>query len=107
MSRTKLEQCADDYIDIFQEFARQSKDKETDTLNKTEFKNLIEQQMPCFLKQVRDPQALNQFFAKVDANKDGKIDFVECTKLLSEFLLLCHEKLFQQEGGPHGHPHCH
>ncbi|XP_003229666.1 protein MRP-126 [Anolis carolinensis] len=107
MTKTKMETVADNIIDMFHNYSGQSKDSEKDTLDPVEFKKMIEVELPHFVKQVRDPKALENFFAKVDGNKNKHINFEEFMKLFGEFVVLSHEKFHHQEGGPHDHPHHH
>ncbi|XP_053134053.1 protein S100-A12-like [Hemicordylus capensis] len=92
MSKTEMQLACDKIIDIYHQYSELSKDRETDTLDKEEFKKMIEEQFPNCVKNARDPKGTDKFFEELNNNQNENIGFEEYMLLLSKFLICTHEK---------------
>ncbi|KAI3361056.1 hypothetical protein L3Q82_013257 [Scortum barcoo] len=77
---TELENCMESLIKIFHRYA--SDDDDGNTLNKKEFKKLMENELPTFLKTQNNPKAVDSILKDLDQNKDDKLTFEEFMSLV-------------------------
>nr|AAB35197.1 calprotectin larger component, MRP-14 {internal fragment} [rats, Wistar, peritoneal exudate cells, Peptide Partial, 83 aa] [Rattus sp.] len=77
-----------------------------DTLNKAEFKEMVNKDLPNFLKrEKRNENLLRDIMEDLDTNQDNQLSFEECMMLMGKLIFACHEKL--HENNPRGHDHRH
>ncbi|XP_034030640.1 protein S100-A10b [Thalassophryne amazonica] len=89
---SELENCMESLIMLFHRYAEEDSDKQY--LNKKELKKLIETELPNFLKNQKDPKAVDRIMTDLDRNKDQKLDFEEFLPLVAGLSIAC-EKCFR------------
>ncbi|TMS18123.1 protein S100-A13 [Larimichthys crocea] len=67
------------------------KDGSASTLSKEEFQNLVTSQLPNYVKNASDPEAIEQLMGSLDENNDGELTFSEFWQLIG--------KLASKQGG--------
>ncbi|XP_004871186.1 protein S100-A9 [Heterocephalus glaber] len=100
-----LERSLDTTIKTFHRYSTQ--EGNLDTLSKKEFKQLVQRELPNFLKnESRNEAAINDIMEDLDTNLDQQLSFEELTMLLARLINASHEKM--HEGNhPRGHGHSH
>ncbi|KAK2910207.1 protein S100-A10b [Channa argus] len=84
---TELEKSMESLILIFHRYAKEDGDGKT--LNKKELKKLIENELPTFLKNQKNPTTVDCIMKDLDTNKDDKLDFEEFLPLIAGLSLAC------------------
>ncbi|XP_026225584.1 protein S100-G-like [Anabas testudineus] len=78
-------------IGIFKKYA--SKDQDTDHLNKSELKELLQKEFPGLIADNPKPEDVNKIMAALDHDKDGQVDIQEY------FVTLCALGIGMSKGG--------
>ncbi|XP_029447399.1 protein S100-P [Rhinatrema bivittatum] len=86
---TKLETAMCMLIAVFDEYSAAEGSKKT--LSKAELKTLMEKELPGFLSNSKDKDAVNKFFKELDVNGDSEVDFNEFIILMAALTCICHE----------------
>ncbi|XP_008050235.1 protein S100-P [Carlito syrichta] len=90
---TELEMAMTMIVDVF---ARYSKgDSNSNSLTKGELKALMEKELPGFLQNGKDKDAVDKLLKDLDANGDAQVDFNEFIVFVAALTAACH-KFFQQ-----------
>ncbi|XP_032752590.1 protein S100-A9 [Rattus rattus] len=101
---SQLERNISTIINVFHQYSR--KYGHPDTLNKAEFKEMVNKDLPNFLKrEKRNENLLRDILEDLDTNQDNQLSFEECMMLMGKLIFACHEKL--HENNPRGHDHSH
>ncbi|XP_074543504.1 protein S100-A11 [Halichoeres trimaculatus] len=66
-------------------------DGESNTLSQDEFKKLVTDQLPNYVTNASDPQAMEELMGSLDENNDGELTFCEFWQLIG--------KLASKQGG--------
>ncbi|XP_063002113.1 protein S100-A12-like [Elgaria multicarinata webbii] len=101
MSQTQLEAAFVTIAKIFLQYSVHVGD--FDTLSKKEMAELMKNELPNFLKDKKNPKAIDEMFNDLDRNKDGQVSFEEFTVLVQRVLLASNEPI--DEEGHEGHAH--
>ncbi|XP_063002111.1 protein S100-A12-like [Elgaria multicarinata webbii] len=101
MSQTQLEGAFDTIIKVFQKYSVRVGD--FDTLSKKEMAELMKNELPNFLKDKKNPKAIDEMFNDLDKNESGQLSFDEFLALASRFLIPPDEPI--DEEGHEGHAH--
>ncbi|XP_039608144.1 protein S100-A2-like [Polypterus senegalus] len=80
-------------VGIFHEYA--GKDGNACSLNKGEFKALIESQFPHVFENSKDKEGIQKLMNDLDRDKSGEIDFTEYMTFLASLAVVCNEYLLQ------------
>ncbi|CAI9151430.1 unnamed protein product [Rangifer tarandus platyrhynchus] len=91
---TKLEDYLEGIINIFHQYSVRLGD--SDTLIKSELKQLITKELPNTLKNTKDQPAIDKIFQELDANKDGQVNFEEFIVLVSRVLKTAHDDIHKE-----------
>uniref|UniRef100_F6T046 Protein S100-A9 n=1 Tax=Equus caballus TaxID=9796 RepID=F6T046_HORSE len=76
-----------------------------DTLNRKEFKQLVQKELANFLKsKKKDEKAINHIMEDLDTNEDKQLSFEEFIILVARLTHASHEKMHEHD---QGHGHCH
>ncbi|KAF7211056.1 protein S100-A11 [Nothobranchius furzeri] len=87
-----MEAAINTIVGQFKEFA--GKDGSSSTLSKDEFHKLVTSQLPNFVKNAKDPGAIDQLMSSLDENNDGELTFSEFWQLIGK--LACKQGGFCQ-----------
>ncbi|XP_020666411.1 protein S100-A12 [Pogona vitticeps] len=101
MSQTQLEACIETQINVFHQYS--VRHGHFDTLSAKELEQLIQKQLPNFLKDSKNPKAIEKLFKELDQDKDKQISFGEYAAFLSRVAIASHEHIHQE--GDDGHAH--
>ncbi|KAF7235505.1 hypothetical protein EYD10_17669 [Varanus komodoensis] len=105
MAQTQLEKCFETVINIFHQYSVRV--GHFDTLTKGELRQLIEKELPTFLKEQKNPQAIEKIFTDLDKNKDKQISFGEFMDLVVKVVIAAHEHIHKEGDDGHAHHHHH
>uniref|UniRef100_A0A670JUL3 Protein S100-A12-like n=1 Tax=Podarcis muralis TaxID=64176 RepID=A0A670JUL3_PODMU len=97
-SKTQMQVLADGLIELFHKYSGKS-----DTIDKKEFKKMINEQFPDCVEYPQNQQGKDKLFKDLDTNKDNELSFEEWTRLVGSFLSCAHVKFHQHEGHHHHH----
>ncbi|KAJ8258933.1 hypothetical protein COCON_G00179450 [Conger conger] len=61
------------------------------TLRKADLKELINNELSCFIMNIQDNETLDQLFLDLDQNGDLKIDFQEFIAMVAMVTSACHD----------------
>ncbi|XP_069488094.1 protein S100-P-like [Ambystoma mexicanum] len=86
---TAVEQGMCTFIGIFNKYA--GKEGNKFRLSKAELKTLVETELPGFLENSKDKNALDKLMKDLDHNGDGEVDFTEYMTCMAAITCLCHE----------------
>ncbi|XP_058579142.1 protein S100-P [Neofelis nebulosa] len=92
---TELETAMGMIIDVFARYAGAEGNKQN--LTKGELKTLMEKELPGFLQNKRDRDAVDKLLKDLDANGDAEVDFNEFMVFVAALTAACH-KYFEQAG---------
>ncbi|GAB5570970.1 protein S100-P [Panthera pardus] len=92
---TELETAMGMIIDVFARYAGAEGNKQS--LTKGELKTLMEKELPGFLQNKRDRDAVDKLLKDLDANGDAEVDFNEFMVFVAALTAACH-KYFEQAG---------
>ncbi|KAM6168247.1 protein S100-A9 [Erethizon dorsatum] len=99
-----MERSLETIINTFHHYSRQA--GHPDTLNKKEFKDLVNKELPNFLKCERKKGEIDDIMEDLDTNQDQQLSFEEVIMLFAKLTNASHDKM--HEGGHHrGHDHSH
>uniref|UniRef100_A0A8C4RMQ0 EF-hand domain-containing protein n=1 Tax=Erpetoichthys calabaricus TaxID=27687 RepID=A0A8C4RMQ0_ERPCA len=84
-------------VDIFHEYA--SKDGNAHSLNKGEFKEMINAQFPHVFENSTDKEGIQKLMIDLDSDKSGEIDFSEYMTFLASLAVVCNEYLLESMKG--------
>ncbi|XP_041649885.1 protein S100-A1-like [Cheilinus undulatus] len=88
-----LQECMDNLVDVFHSYSKKCGDKYT--LNYTELVILINNELSAYLGTKKNPRRVSEIMAKMDKNKDGKVDFREFVAIIADLTAACHD-FFEQ-----------
>ncbi|XP_026205706.1 protein S100-A10a [Anabas testudineus] len=86
---SELENAMESLIKVFHRYA--SKDNKDTTLSRRELRELMEHELPNFLKSQRDPAAVDKIMKDLDTNGDGQVDFEEFVSLVVGLSVACEQ----------------
>uniref|UniRef100_F6XYT5 S100 calcium binding protein A13 n=1 Tax=Callithrix jacchus TaxID=9483 RepID=F6XYT5_CALJA len=86
---TELELAIETVVTTFFTFAKQEGQK--GSLNPTEFKELVTQQLPHLLQTEKDVGSLDEKMKSLDINQDSELKFNEYWRLIGELANQCGE----------------
>uniref|UniRef100_A0A8C4RML3 Protein S100-A2-like n=1 Tax=Erpetoichthys calabaricus TaxID=27687 RepID=A0A8C4RML3_ERPCA len=84
-------------VGIFHEYA--GKDGNACSLNKGEFKDLIDAQFPQVFQNSKDKEGIQKLMNDLDRDKSGEIDFTEYMTFLASLAVVCNEYLLESLKG--------
>ncbi|XP_029022492.1 protein S100-A10a [Betta splendens] len=85
---SELENAMQSLITVFHSYA--GKDGKN-TLSRRELRELMEHELPNFLKSQKDPAAVDKIMRDLDANGDGQVDFEEFVALVVGLSIACEQ----------------
>ncbi|KAG7457877.1 hypothetical protein MATL_G00231840 [Megalops atlanticus] len=86
---SELEQAMESLIMVFHRYA--SREGSSSSLSRHELKDLMENELSCFLKSQRDPAAVDRIMKDLDSNGDGEVDFEEFVSLVVGLSIACEQ----------------
>ncbi|XP_051686024.1 protein S100-P [Oryctolagus cuniculus] len=92
---TELETAMGMIIDVFARYAGGEGDPQS--LTKGELRVLMEKELPGFLQNGKDKDAVDKMMRDLDANGDAEVDFNEFVVFVAALTSACH-KYFVQAG---------
>ncbi|KAM5294120.1 protein S100-A9 isoform 1-T2 [Glossophaga mutica] len=100
-----LMECSiDNIIKIFHQYSRQQ--DHPDRLNQSEFKELVQKELPNFLKKEgRDEEAIKEILEDLDTSGDKQLSFEEFSMLVAKLTEAAHEEM--HKNNPKGDHHSH
>ncbi|XP_004454073.1 protein S100-A9-like [Dasypus novemcinctus] len=100
---TQMECYVDTIINVFHQYSVRL--GHPDTLNQKEFKQLVEKELPNFLKnENKDDEVLDHIMEDLDTNSDKTLSFEEYAILIARVIHATHEEM-HKDGHGHGHSH--
>ncbi|XP_061041962.1 protein S100-A9 isoform X1 [Eubalaena glacialis] len=99
---SQLESSIETIINIFHQYSVRL--QHPDTLNQKEFKQLVEKELPNFLKQ-KDDKAINKIMEDLDTDVDKQMDFQEFLVLVARLTEASHEAMHETASQSPGHSH--
>ncbi|KAJ6652721.1 hypothetical protein lerEdw1_011163 [Lerista edwardsae] len=101
MAQTQMEDCMETVINIFHQYSVRV--GHFDMLSQGELKQLIDKELPHWLEDQKNPEAIQQIFQRLDQNKDSQVSFAEFMGFIVEVAIATHEHIHQE--GHDGHAH--
>ncbi|XP_020847685.1 protein S100-A12 [Phascolarctos cinereus] len=89
------------FVDVFHKYSKISGN--LDALNRREMKQLLNKEMPHFIKNSKDLKDVQSLFEELDTNLDSDIDFKEFAVMIARVVMETHEKM--HENAPPGKHH--
>ncbi|KAG9275885.1 protein S100-A10b [Astyanax mexicanus] len=86
---TDLERSMESLITVFHRYA--DKEGNSNTLSRRELRQLIESELPTFLKSQKDPATVDKIMKDLDANGDGEVSFEEFVSLVVGLSIACEQ----------------
>ncbi|KAB0389423.1 hypothetical protein E2I00_005118 [Balaenoptera physalus] len=99
---SQLESSIETIINIFHQYSVRL--QHPDTLNHKEFKQLVEKELPNFLK-YKDDKAINKIMEDLDTDVDKQMDFEEFLMLVARLTEASHEEMHNTAPDRPGHSH--
>nr|XP_023662057.1 protein S100-A1-like [Paramormyrops kingsleyae] len=87
-----LERAMEMLVTVFYRYSK--KTGNSNTLSRSEFKQLMETELSTFLKAQRDPNVVDRIRNDLDANGDGELNFEEFVSLVVGLSVAC-EQIYQ------------
>ncbi|XP_006748147.1 protein S100-A12 [Leptonychotes weddellii] len=91
---TKLEDHLEGIINVFHQYSVRV--GHYDKLSRGEMKQLIIRELPNTLKNTKDQATIDKIFQKLDADKDGQVDFGEFVSLIVDVLVTAHKDIHKE-----------
>ncbi|KFO24860.1 protein S100-A9 isoform X2 [Fukomys damarensis] len=102
-----FERSLNSIVEAFHQYSR--REDNNDTLNKKEFKLLMQKELPSYLKKVDRNEdgkdVVKDIMEDLDTNLDNELSFEEAIMLFSRVINASHETMHQ--GHHRGHDHSH
>ncbi|XP_036922938.1 protein S100-A9 [Sturnira hondurensis] len=100
-----LMECSiENVIKVFHQYSRRQ--EHLDRLNQSEFKELVQKELPTFLKKEgRDEKAIEEILEDLDTNGDKQLSFEEFSMLVAKLTEAAHEEM--HKNSPKGDHHHH
>ncbi|KAI4877878.1 hypothetical protein NFI96_033319 [Prochilodus magdalenae] len=92
-----LERSMETLITVFHRYA--SKEGNSNSLSRRELRQLMEAELPTFLKAQKDPAAVDKIMKDLDANGDGEVNFEEFVALVVGLSIACEQCYQLHKGG--------
>ncbi|XP_042299760.1 protein S100-A12-like [Sceloporus undulatus] len=105
MSQTQMERALEDIINKFHAFSVRV--GHFDTLTQKELSQLIHRELPNWLKDQKNPKAIEELFKKLDQNKDKQLSFGEFMVFICQVAIATHEHIHHEHPHDHDHDHKH
>ncbi|XP_055989041.1 protein S100-P [Sorex fumeus] len=86
---TELETAISMIIDVFAKYAGSEGSKQS--LTKGELKALMEKELPGFLQNGKEKDAVDKLLKDLDANGDAEVDFSEFMVFVAALTAACHK----------------
>nr|XP_008509027.1 PREDICTED: protein S100-A9-like isoform X1 [Equus przewalskii] len=100
---SQMERDIETIINVFHQYSVRL--GHPDTLNRKEFKQLVQKELANFLKsKKKDEKAINHIMEDLDTNEDKQLSFEEFIILVARLTHASHEKMHEHD---QGHGHCH
>ncbi|XP_056154208.1 protein S100-A10a [Lampris incognitus] len=98
---SELENAMESMIKVFHRYA--SRDGKNGSLNRSELRELMENELSGFLKSQKDPAAVDKIMKNLDANRDGQVDFEEFVSLVVGLSIACEQcyQMHMKKTGKH------
>ncbi|XP_060777436.1 protein S100-A10b [Neoarius graeffei] len=84
-----LERAMEALIVVFHRYA--AKGGNTNTLSRQELRQLMEAELPNFLKSQKDPATIDKIMKDLDSNGDEQVDFEEFVSLVVGLSIACEQ----------------
>ncbi|KAJ6657044.1 hypothetical protein lerEdw1_003045 [Lerista edwardsae] len=84
---SQLESTMESLISIFHNYSGKEGDKYK--LSKKELKDLLQNELGCFLEAQKDTEAVDKIMHDLDENGDGEVDFQEFVVLVAALTVAC------------------
>ncbi|XP_068542144.1 protein S100-B [Anas acuta] len=91
---SELEKAMIAVIDAFHQYSGKEGDKHK--LKKSELKELINNELPHFLGEIKDQETVDKVMEALDSNGDAECDFQEFVAFIAMVTAACHE-FFEHE----------
>lgn len=91
---SELEKAVVALIGVFHQYSGREGDKHK--LKKSELKELLSNELPHFLEEIREQEAVDKVMEALDLDGDGECDFREFMAFVAMVTTACHE-FFEQE----------
>ncbi|XP_014647223.1 PREDICTED: protein S100-A9 isoform X1 [Ceratotherium simum simum] len=101
---SELERSIETIINVFHHYSVRL--GHPDTLNRKEFKQLVQKELANFLQsKKKDEKAINHIMEDLDTNADKELNFEEFSILIARLTEASHEKMHENAPCPEGHSH--
>ncbi|XP_003229667.1 protein S100-A12 [Anolis carolinensis] len=101
MSPTQMESCMETVVNIFHQYS--VRQDHFDKLSKKEMSQLVHKQFPNWLKEQKNPKAIEELFKQLDQDQDNQLSFGEFMVFICKLTIATHEHIHQE--GDDGHAH--
>ncbi|XP_047420078.1 protein S100-B isoform X2 [Sciurus carolinensis] len=91
---SELEKAMVTLIDVFHQYSGREGDKHR--LHKSELKQLLKDQLPHFLEEIKEEEVVDKVMETLDEDSDGECDFQEFMAFVAMVTTACHE-FFEHE----------
>ncbi|XP_038624912.1 protein S100-A9 [Tachyglossus aculeatus] len=98
-----MEKALGDVIDVFHQYSVRVGNP--DTLTKRELRQLINKELPNFLKDQQCPAEVAKILEDLDSNQDFELSFEEFVVLITRLTVASHNKMHENAGSGPGHSH--
>uniref|UniRef100_A0A8C3VUF9 S100 calcium binding protein A9 n=1 Tax=Catagonus wagneri TaxID=51154 RepID=A0A8C3VUF9_9CETA len=101
---SQMECSIETIINIFHQYSTRL--GHPDTLNQKEFKQLVQKELPDFLKKEnKDEKAIKDIMEDLDTNADKQLTFEEFSILVAKLTVASHEEMHKTAPPGEGHRH--
>ncbi|KAI7790807.1 protein S100-B [Triplophysa rosa] len=84
-----LENCLGTIIEVFHKYS--SKEGDIYKLKKSELKELLTNEFPSLIEQVKDQATMDSLMESLDTDADSECDFQEFMTFITMVTICCHE----------------
>ncbi|XP_044529973.1 protein S100-A9 [Gracilinanus agilis] len=103
MEKCTMEKALDIMVNTFHQYSGQVGDP--DTLTRGEMKQLINKEMPNFLKNAKDLQNSKHIMQELDTDQNGQVNFNEFSVLMARLIMATHERMHETAPDKEHHSH--
>ncbi|XP_036613608.1 protein S100-A9-like [Trichosurus vulpecula] len=98
-----LKNALQTFVDTFHKYSVKYEDR--DALNCKEMKQLLNKEMPNFIKNSKELKDIPNLMIELDTNLDKELSFNEFSVMLARVILESHEKMHEDNPLTKGHHH--
>ncbi|XP_068934251.1 protein S100-A9 [Petaurus breviceps papuanus] len=103
MEQCSLKNSLKNFVDTFHKYSRQS--GHPDTLDYKEMKQLLNKELPHFMKNSKDLKDVKNLMVELDTSQDKAVDFNEFAVMIARVIMETHEKMHEDSPLKYGHHH--